>query len=231
MGSVEPDLENTVDGGGRAPVVRKRTLADLNDDTLFSKLRGGGLPVAVRGDVDDTVLRVPQEPAAPRRADLDDTVARGSAVPPALVEPPRPEARALPVVERLADILPPADEPAPAAPAPLRALLSDGSIVPLDGAVYVGRKPSAPRIHTGPAPRLVTLASPSRELSATHLELRIVGGAVVASDMRSTNGTVVRLPGSAPRTLIRGESAVVVPGTRIDLGDGAVLDILAAEAP
>ena len=50
---------------------------------------------------------------------------------------------------------------------------------------------------------------------------------VVATDMRSTNGTVVQMPGAAPRTLIRGESAVLVPGTRIDLGEGAVLDILA----
>jgi hypothetical protein len=98
--------------------------------------------------------------------------------------------------------------------------------VPIDVAVYVGRKPSIPRIHVGPAPKLVSLPSPGRELSATHLELRMVGDALVASDMRSTNGTVVQLPGAAPRTLIRGESAVVVPGTRIDLGEGAVLDVL-----
>jgi hypothetical protein len=46
--------------------------------------------------------------------------------------------------------------------------------------------------------------------------------------MRSTNGTIVQLPGAAPRTLIRGESAVIVAGTRIDLGEGAVLDVVAA---
>jgi hypothetical protein len=66
-------------------------------------------------------------------------------------------------------------------------------------------------------------------MSATHLELRVVGGTLVASDMRSTNGTIVQLPGAAPRTLIRGESAVVVAGTRIDLGEGAVLDLVATE--
>jgi pSer/pThr/pTyr-binding forkhead associated (FHA) protein len=64
-------------------------------------------------------------------------------------------------------------------------------------------------------------------MSSTHLELKVVGGSLVASDMRSTNGTVVQLPGAAPRSLIRGESAVIVPGTRIDLGEGAVLEILA----
>jgi hypothetical protein len=99
--------------------------------------------------------------------------------------------------------------------------------VEIDVAVYLGRKPSIPRIHVGPQPKLITLPSPGREMSATHLELRLVGDALVASDMRSTNGTVVQLPGAAPRTLIRGESAVVVAGTRIDLGEGAVLGILA----
>lgn len=183
-------------------------------------------------DPDDTVVRAVRPAEPPRRPDLDDTVARAAppvalpAAPPALVEPPAPVARPLPLREAPAPAVEvPAPEPPPA-PA-YRALLLDGTEIPIDRPVYVGRRPAAPRIHTGPAPRLVTLPSPDRELSATHLELRLVGGALVASDMRSTNGTVVRVPGTAPRTLIRGESAVVVPGTRIDLGDGAVLDILA----
>jgi hypothetical protein len=54
---------------------------------------------------------------------------------------------------------------------------------------------------------------------------------IVATDMRSTNGTVVNVPGSAPRTLLRGESAVVTPGSLVDLGDGNVLELLAPEAP
>lgn len=201
----------------------------------------------MHGDLDDTRLVVPRLTESDRGVDHDDTVVRGSlpavapAAPtvaplPALIEPPLPEARSIP---KAIDPFPeptPDPEPAPVeapepqhlTPAAFLVLLPDGTELPVDGPVYVGRKPSAPRIHTGPAPRLVTFPSPSRELSATHLELRVVGGALVASDMRSTNGTVVRLPRTAPRTLIRGESVVVVPGTRIDLGDGAVLDILAA---
>lgn len=163
---------------------------------------------------------------APPAPDLDDTVVRGSVVPPPLVEPPVPERRPVPVAVEPAVAEPIAVE-VPAEPAAeYRALLADGTEIPLDVTVYLGRKPSVPRIHTGPPPHLVTLRSPAKELSATHLELRVVGGAVVASDMRSTNGTVVQLPGAAPRTLIRGESAVVVPGTRIDLGEGVVIDIL-----
>jgi len=144
------------------------------------------------------------------------------------VEPPAPDARPLPVVvETLPEVVPEIARPTPVSDPPLRARLADGTEVDLDVAVYLGRKPSVPRIHVGAAPRLVTLASPLKEVSSTHLELRVIGGALVASDMRSTNGTNVHLPGSAPRTLIHGESAVVIPGTRIDLGEGAIVDILA----
>lgn len=178
-------------------------------------------------DVEDTRLSAPHRLARPSEADHDDTVVRGDLPhpPPALVEPPAweppppgPEPVAVPGVP----------DPEPVSAPAFRVLFLDGTVLPVDRTLYLGRKPSIPRIHTGPEPRLVTLPSPARELSSTHLELRVVGGSLVASDMRSTNGTVVRLPGSAPRTLIRGESAVVVPGTRIDLGEGAVLDVLAA---
>lgn len=179
-------------------------------------------------DHDDTVVRAPQ-PSAPvhvldRDLDLDDTVARPllAPAPPRLVEPPAPGARPLSSV-----VVPAPATEQPPRPA-LHAVLPDGTEIALDRVVYVGRRPTTPRIHTGPAPRLIALPSPGREVSATHLELRLVGGTLVACDMRSTNGTVVSLPGSPPRTLIRGESAVVVPGTRIDLGEGAVLVIRSA---
>lgn len=184
-------------------------------------------------DLDDTRLSVPYTRAVPPEEDLDDTIVRGSAVaqvegdtvPPVLVEPPLPAARELPLF--IEPILPAGFVEAAPPVVAFRAVLADGTEVPIDATVYVGRKPSIPRIHVGPAPRLVTLPSPTREMSSTHLELKVVGGSLVASDMRSTNGTVVRLPGTAPRTLIRGESVVIVPGTRIDLGEGAVLDIVA----
>jgi hypothetical protein len=112
---------------------------------------------------------------------------------------------------------------------PYRVKMTDGVVVTLDLTVYLGRRPSVPRIASDRRVRLVAVPSADKQVSATHLELRQSGDAVVATDMRSTNGSTVIVPGSKPRTLLRGESAVVTPGTLIDLGDGNVLELLSPE--
>ncbi|MFF2390691.1 FHA domain-containing protein [Agromyces sp. NPDC058104] len=95
------------------------------------------------------------------------------------------------------------------------------------GPVFVGRRPAAPRIVSadGPAPQLVRVESPGRVVSSTHLELRVEGVRLVASDLRSTNGTTVLGPNGV-RRLRAGESIVVVPGMRLDLGDDTIIEIL-----
>lgn len=50
---------------------------------------------------------------------------------------------------------------------------------------------------------------------------------VVATDLRTLNGSEVHLPGSGVVSLRRGESLVVMPGARIDLGEGVVVEVLA----
>ena len=60
--------------------------------------------------------------------------------------------------------------------------------------------------------------------------MRQLGSSVVVTDTRSTNGSVVALPGSVPRRLRQGESVVVVPGTMVDIGDGNVVHILPMQA-
>lgn len=175
-------------------------------------------------ELEDTIARPPRIDRAPVGPveDLEKTITVPRS--PALVTPPVP-APAAPVPPA-----PPVNvwaEPVPGAPRPFRLRLGDGTLVPLDQHVYLGRKPSVPRIHPGGTPLLVTLDSPQRELSSTHLELSPVGGTIVASDARSTNGSVLRIPGSEPRTLIGGESAVVTPGTVIELGDGNLVEVLA----
>ena len=160
------------------------------------------------GGVDDTVRVAPRriDPLPPGYEDVEDTV---------FLEPERSERRPL--------WRPPT---APTRVSHHRIRISSGEIVDLDAIVYLGRRPSAPRVSIGPAPRLVTVPSPGGEVSATHLELREAGRAVVLTDLRSTNGTIVHVPGSPGRVLIGGESAVVSPGTLIDIGDGNLLEVL-----
>jgi hypothetical protein len=164
------------------------------------------------------------------------------AAPPPLVEPPARERVVPPPADEAGEPEPeapatpePADSPAapepPAERGPYRLRMADGVVVALDLTVYLGRRPSVPRIASDRRVRLVAVPSRQKEVSATHLELRRTGDAIVATDMRSTNGTVVTVPGSAPRTLLRGESAVVTPGSTIDLGDGNVLELLPPEPP
>ena len=98
--------------------------------------------------------------------------------------------------------------------------------VTLDAIVYLGRRPSAPRIVRGGIPRLVRVHSATNEVSSTHVELRQTGRTVVVTDMRSTNGTMIVLPGYPARRLRQGESVVVTAGTLIDIGDKNVIEIV-----
>ncbi len=120
---------------------------------------------------------------------------------------------------------PPATAPTPQTATAFR--VGDRAPERVDAPVYVGRQPRSPRV-TGPMlPRLVRVDSPSREVSATHIELRPTPHGLVLTDLQSTNGTVVRQPGSGVRRLESGESLPVAPGTLIDIGDGNVIEILA----
>ena len=101
--------------------------------------------------------------------------------------------------------------------------------IPLDAPALIGRKPVSPRIAIGGVPRLVRVPSPGREVSSTHVELRQQGASVIVTDLRSTNGTVVSIPGSSAQKLRQGESLVVSAGTVVDIGDGNTVEILPIE--
>lgn len=100
------------------------------------------------------------------------------------------------------------------------------SILSLEVPLLIGRRPSVPRVVVGPVPRLTVVSSPRSEVSSTHVEIRQEGSAVVVTDLRSTNGTRVIIPGRQPVALRQGESIVVVAGTIVDIGDGNRLEIL-----
>lgn len=143
-----------------------------------------------------------------------DTVARGS-----VRSPAQPD-----------DVARRAPEPPPLPPAlrPHHSVrIGDAEPIELDRPVRLGRAPRALRVPAAELPLLVPVASPEGGISSTHLELREQGGVVVATDLRTLNGSEVRVPGSPARSLLRGESLVVPPGTRIDLGEGVVVEVIA----
>src|SRR5699024_5044078 len=93
--------------------------------------------------------------------------------------------------------------------------LSTGQRVELDRAALLGRAPEANRFEGLVAPHLVTVPSPQQDISRTHVEIKPEGDHVVVTDLRSTNGTIVTLPGAEARRLH--------PGEAIPVGAGAVI--------
>lgn len=125
----------------------------------------------------------------------------------------------------------PGQEPAPNVTAQPVARLhfSSGDVIDVDRAVLVGRAPEARRFTSTDQPRLVTVPSPNQEISSTHVEVRPGSGAdhgsAIVTDMGSTNGTVLTLPGLNPEDLQPGIAVQLIPGSVIDLGDGVTIQV------
>lgn len=119
----------------------------------------------------------------------------------------------------------PADEARPVA----RLVFSHGEEVVVDRAVLVGRSPDAARL-APEEPRLVTVPSPAQEVSGSHLEVRPGSGAeagrCVATDLGSTNGTVLVQPGRSPEELRPGLGVPLETGAVLDLGDGVTIRVV-----
>ncbi|WP_085485725.1 FHA domain-containing protein [Agreia pratensis] len=92
--------------------------------------------------------------------------------------------------------------------------------------VYIGRRPRGPRQLAGDQVVLVEVPSPTREVSASHLHIEQRGREVIVTDLQSTNGTAVTLPGSPRIKLKPGDSIVLPPYSRVEIGDGNVIEIL-----
>ncbi|MFT3872848.1 MAG: FHA domain-containing protein [Nocardioides sp.] len=131
------------------------------------------------------------------------------------------------------------ERPAPGVSAPLpdpepmepvaRLLFSSGPVIDVDRAVLIGRAPEMRRFAPSDQPMLVTVPSPHQEISSTHLEVRPGSeadlGHAVVTDLGSTNGTVLMLPGQPPEDLKPGMSIRLQVGAIIDLGDGATIRV------
>jgi hypothetical protein len=110
----------------------------------------------------------------------------------------------------------------PARPVPQLVIAGRPSL-PLDRTAVVGTRPRLSRVQGDKAPQLVAVESPNGEVSRSHVELRVEGSNVLAVDLNSTNGTVLLREGSDPVRLQPAEPSILVPGDRIDLGDGVIL--------
>jgi len=171
-------------------------------------------------DFADTVIRPSLSPVEPFARPDDDTIVKS---PPPLVLPADGRASSRSRARAVEDI---AAQPELSAPARYRFSLNSADPISLDVPVLIGRDPRPPRVATAVMPRFVRVHSPRREVSATHVELRQDGTSVIVTDMRSTNGTVITVPGMPQFTLHAGGSLVVAPGTTLDLGDDNLVEIM-----
>ena len=188
-------------------------------DTLYWSVTGQ--PV----DAADTVLR-------PRRI-VDDTVVldRGMLRRAALAAPAAATAETIaePTAEPTPDSTADPQDDTPTGPARYRFRLATGEDLLLDKVYRIGRNPRPRRIQAGEALELVAVASPTAIVSASHLEIRQDGDAVVVTDLGSTNGTLVRFAPGRTQRLRSGASLTVLPGTTVDIGDGNLIEILPAD--
>ncbi|WP_173922019.1 FHA domain-containing protein [Agromyces sp. Marseille-P2726] len=225
--------ESPLDGLGDAPDPGRQSRAGLRASSVEWAPGANGSGGArlehdmVRGHSDsDTQLMVTRHPA-----DAEGPVATTpiSVIPEAMIL--RSEVTAL-RTDPSANPSQPQDgspdaEAATSLPYPPGFRIGSGPVRRVTGPVLVGRRPLPPRIPDRPdSPvELVTVASPGGVVSGTHLELRVQGERLVATDLRSTNGTIGR-PSSGVRRMRAGESIVVAPGTSLDLGDGTIIQIV-----
>lgn len=108
-------------------------------------------------------------------------------------------------------------------------VFSTGDVVAVDRTVLVGRAPEARRFASHDQPHVVTVPSPHQEISSTHLEIRPGAGAdhgsAIATDLGSTNGTVLAQPGLDAEELKPGIAVSLIPGAVLDLGDGVTIQV------
>ena len=120
--------------------------------------------------------------------------------------------------QRLGDVPPVPEPPVADLPAPGRLELSTGRTVLLDRPVVVGRRPRATRVGDD-VPQLITVESPSQDISRSHIEVRREGESAVVVDLDTTNGTVLHRDGANPMRLHPGEPTMLLEGDVLDLGD------------
>lgn len=102
-------------------------------------------------------------------------------------------------------------------------ITAGGARVELTDAVLIGRAPAAQAGDGNPI--LLPVPSPNSDISRTHLKVAVRNWEIIATDLHSTNGTMVVRPGQAPARMVPGSAVTIEPGTLLDLGDGGVITV------
>lgn len=102
------------------------------------------------------------------------------------------------------------------APETGRIRFADGRTVRISHGLVLGREPM---FHGsgGYVLEPLQVPSPKGDVSRSHLEIRANGGAVVVTDLGSTNGTEIAVPGQLPERLRPRQPRVIEPGTTVNL--------------
>ncbi len=116
--------------------------------------------------------------------------------------------------------------------APQQEILSRYRLRHLNGTKYLlnrpvvfGRMPTVP-VRGVQQVNLVVVSSPEGVVSGTHARVEVTGDVVVVTDLRSTNGTRIIMPGKPSTLLGPGDSFTIPVGAIIDLGDGNRIELL-----
>jgi hypothetical protein len=105
------------------------------------------------------------------------------------------------------------------------AIVNPGERYELNQPMVLGRKPRSARFDPLNAPILVTVPSPSQDISRSHLGIELEDWSVLVVDLDATNGTILRRPGMPDRRLQPREQVLAKNGDVYDLGDGVTVTI------
>jgi hypothetical protein len=100
---------------------------------------------------------------------------------------------------------------------------SHGEVIELGVPLVIGRKPTHEGSGAQPFARMVSVPSPSKDISRNHLLIRVEQGHVLAQDLGSVNGTLLRRSGQPDRQLQSQQATLILSDDVLDLGDGVTL--------
>ncbi len=200
-----------------APAVPVSELPAMSERTLAPEPDGAPDAPTPETPWEATIVRaagVDAEPAPGAHAQLGDHDGATISV---------AEARALRAAAGTVPEFDPTDEVPARRPARGRIRISDGNVVELERTVVIGRRPRSTRPSDADLPALVAVDSPQQDISRSHVEIRAEGEHVLATDLGTTNGTVLLRGGNDPVRLHPHEPTMVVDGDVLDIGDGVTI--------